>query len=321
MTGLESLRIRVATPADLAGLAELDRASDLPSVGAEQLAIETAAGRTRPEWSWLAEDDDGRLIGRALWWGHADGQRPVALDALDVVGPARDRVSVATWLLREGHRAVHDGGSGPLPEYLLKLPTDWAARPDVRAAVDWRIEAAERAGLSERNERLQMEWRAGSVEPGPAVLGFRPGDETEFLGLFARVAVGSLDVTTRRALATMSPGEQARDDYEFYRDAPGERDWWRIAVDDAGSAVGFVIPSATPTSCNVGYLGVLPEHRGRGLVDELLAEAVRLHCADGADRITATTDVVNTPMAAAFARAGFTVTERRLVLEEPRGLR
>ncbi|MFG3558636.1 GNAT family N-acetyltransferase [Micromonospora sp. NPDC047557] len=65
---------------------------------------------------------------------------------------------------------------------------------------------------------------------------------------------------------------------------------------------------------NVGYLGVVPEFRGRGYVDEVLAEITRLHAANGESRITATTDMDNAPMAAAFGRAGYRNTEIRINL-------
>jgi RimJ/RimL family protein N-acetyltransferase len=64
----------------------------------------------------------------------------------------------------------------------------------------------------------------------------------------------------------------------------------------------------------VGYLGVLPDHRGRGLVDDLLGEITRIHVGSGAQQITATTDMGNLPMAAAFERADYAVTEVRLVM-------
>lgn len=63
---------------------------------------------------------------------------------------------------------------------------------------------------------------------------------------------------------------------------------------------------------------MLPGHRGRGLVDDLLAEVTRFHADAGVPRITATTDRVNHPMAAAFDRAGYRVTEVRMVMEAPR---
>ncbi|GAA3093325.1 hypothetical protein GCM10020254_42930 [Streptomyces goshikiensis] len=49
----------------------------------------------------------------------------------------------------------------------------------------------------------------------------------------------------------------------------------------------------------------------------MLAEITRFHAAAGAQRVTATTDTVNAPMAAAFDRAGYEVTQIRLVLEQP----
>jgi RimJ/RimL family protein N-acetyltransferase len=60
----------------------------------------------------------------------------------------------------------------------------------------------------------------------------------------------------------------------------------------------------------VFYVGVVPEMRGRGYVDDLLAagtatllEARRM---DGDEKpLRADTDVANTPMAAAFERAGW----------------
>ena len=148
---------------------------------------------------------------------------------------------------------------------------------------------------------------------------FRPAADDEFLAVFRGVAVGSLDVETQRELVTEGAERQAQGDLEFYRSCPGERSWWRLAETTDGRLVGVAIPSATPYHRNVGYLGVVPELRGRGYVDDLLGEITRVHAADGADRITATTDVPNTPMAAAFERARYQVTEVRMVFEAADG--
>jgi RimJ/RimL family protein N-acetyltransferase len=182
--------------------------------------------------------------------------------------------------------------------------------------VAWRQEAAWRTGLTQEIERLRFEWSAGGPVPEPSGrLVFTEGDDEAFLDVFARISAGSLDVHTQKELAAMSPAEQAREDLEFYRDCPGERSWWRLAHLPDGTLAGMAIPSATPYHRNVGYLGVVPEQRGKGLIDEVLGEITRRHAAEGAERITATTDTVNVPMANAFRRAGYEVTEVRLVLE------
>ncbi|WP_405711087.1 GNAT family N-acetyltransferase [Streptomyces xanthophaeus] len=311
------MRFRPAT----ADPADLDRAAAYPADGpvaaltAEKIREELAAGQFRPEWTWFAEDEDGEVLARALWWGRADSERPVALDCLQVRGDAPDPAGVAAGLLAAGHAAF-----GARPLYNLSLPRDWQTSPDLAAAVAWRREAARRAGLTREIERLRYEWTpaAGTAEPTGRLL-FREGTDEEFLDAFVRLSRGSLDEHTRAELRSMDAEQLAREDIAFYRDCPGERSWWRLAHLPDGTLAGMALPSATPYHRNVGYLGVVPEQRGRGLIDEVLAEITRFHAGEGADRITATTDSVNLPMAAAFDRAGYEVTEIRLVLEPATG--
>ncbi len=187
---------------------------------------------------------------------------------------------------------------------------------EVRRRVQWRIDACCRSGLTKQLERLQYAWTPEiDVSELSVDLLFRTGSDDEFLDLFAQVGRGSLDVETLRAVADIGEQAQARDDLDFYVACPGDRDWWRVATSADGTPLGFIIPSATPYSRNVGYLGLLPAYRGRGLVDELLGEITRFHARSGATRITATTDSTNTPMAAAFDRAGYRVTEVQLVIQ------
>lgn len=238
------------------------------------------AGRMRPEWTWLAFDDEGRLIDRALWWGR-DDKTPIALDVWDVVllgeaasiGPVAE---VGKALLRSGHAALSTQGCRvPLP-HTVHLPGGWRSDPVSVGAVAWRQHAAADVGLTEVNERLQFEWTAGTEFPtNPKRLDFREGSNEEFRRLFGEVVLGSLDVLTQRTLEVSTPEDLGRDELEFYRSCPGNREWWRVAIDPLGTPVGFVVPSATPHSVNVGYLGVLPEHRGHGYVDDLLATPPR----------------------------------------------
>ncbi|SEM48490.1 hypothetical protein SAMN05414137_13026 [Streptacidiphilus jiangxiensis] len=56
------------------------------------------------------------------------------------------------------------------------------------------------------------------------------------------------------------------------------------------------------------------EHRGHGYAEELPAEGTRILAADGAELIRAGTDVGNAPMAASFARTGYDVFQRVLLM-------
>ncbi|MFJ7155386.1 GNAT family N-acetyltransferase [Streptomyces sp. NPDC101118] len=310
---------RPTAPAELDRLAAYPAGGPVPAIAEDRFREDWAAAQYRPEWTWVAEAEDGELLARALWWGRGDGAYPAALDCLHVRDTVADPAGLAAGLLAAGHGAFRAAGAGRAPTYnLMSLPGDWRERPDVVAAVDWRRAAAAGAGLTDENERLQFAWTAGSPVPEPTGrLVFTEADDAAFLEVFRQVAAGSLDVHTRRTVEAMGAEEQARDDMEFYLDAVGDRSWWRLAHLPDGTLAGMAIPSATPYARNVGYLGVVPGQRGRGLIDEVLGEITRFHAAAGAERITATTDLANRPMAAAFRRAGYEVTEVRLNLEQP----
>ncbi|MGW7458707.1 GNAT family N-acetyltransferase [Streptomyces sp. NPDC054797] len=306
-------RAATADPADV------DRALAYPADGpvaaltAEKVREELAGNQFRPEWTWFAEDADGEVLARALWWGRADSERPIALDCLQVRSSVADPAAVAAGLLAAGHAAF-----GNLPVYNISLPRGWRDEPELAAAVAWRQEAAYGAGLTREIERLRYEWTptAGTPEPTGRLV-FRDGTDEEFLDAFVRLSAGSLDLHTQTELQSMDAEQLAREDVEFYLDCPGERSWWRLAHLPDGTLAGMAIPSATPYHRNVGYLGVVPEQRGQALIDEILGEITRFHASEGAERITATTDSVNAPMAASFDRAGYQVSEIRLVMEAP----
>ncbi|AWW36595.1 GNAT family N-acetyltransferase [Streptomyces cadmiisoli] len=277
----------------------------------------------RPEWTWLAEDA-GQVHAVAVWWGGPDDTHPGALNSLAVREPAGDapaRTELAVDVLTTAHAAFAAAGRTAPPDYHVLLPPDWRERPDAVDDLDWRQEAARRTGLTTGVERLRYEWTRDSGVPVPSGrLAFRPEPDDEvFTDLFRRVLEGTLDAATRAEADRLGAAGQARADVAFYRDSmPGERSWWRVAETPDGEPAGFALPSRNTGSHVVGYLGVLPEHRGHGYVDDLLAEITRL-LAEEADAglIRADTDLTNRPMAAAFERLGYRNFARRLVLSAP----
>lgn len=289
----------------------------LPGVGVSpaQIESEITAGRMQPRWSQVAIDDAGNVIGRALWWGR-DHHSPIALEVWDVIADHAEPAAILSALLERGHAALAARDIAvPLP-HAMRVPVAWRDNAAVARDVHTKIKAAAGVGLGQHNERWQFQWGRGTSVPAPSSrLRFERADDDTFVSLFARAAQGSLDVMTRRMLATTDALSLARHEFDYYRSCPGERDWWRLAYDQHGSVVGIAIPSATPTNRNVGYLAVLPEHRGCGYVDDLLGFITAFHAASGAERITATTDAVNTPMAAAFKRNGYRCMETRIDLE------
>lgn len=205
------MRILQPSAAQLASAAALSVPAET-GLSASEVAAEIEAGRIRPEWSVLAIDESGAVIGRAMWWGR-DTSVPIALDVWDVDAQVPGRGSLAKALLNAGHEALSSRGVAiPLP-HTMRLPNDWRDHATVVAEVDLKTRAAAAAGLTRVNERLQFQWDAD--RPLPPELGslvFAPADDDTFVRLFAAAAEGSLDVMTRRELESSSPDEALRRD-------------------------------------------------------------------------------------------------------------
>ncbi|CAM04008.1 acetyltransferase (GNAT) family protein [Saccharopolyspora erythraea NRRL 2338] len=258
-----------------------------------------AAGEYRPEWTWVALRE-GAVVARAAWRGGTGLDVPFVLDALDFTD-----FDAAVQLLR----------TAPLrTEYTLVLPPDWRDVPAVKEAADARIAAATAAGLRFLVERHRYRWTPDhGLPPRPGRLEFRPeSDDEVFLAAFRRVHEGTLDAHARRATDESGLDAAAREDLDLMLGMPSPRSWWRLAFTGDGELAGLSIPGRNQRDPIIGYIGVLPEQRGHGYAYDLLVEATHLLVAEGADRIAAATDTTNRPMAAAFARAGYPVTEHRI---------
>jgi RimJ/RimL family protein N-acetyltransferase len=260
-----------------------------------------ARGTYRPGNTWVALRG-GVVVARAAWWGRPDDGAPAVLDWFDFTDQA-----AAVGLLRTA--------PGPAA-YSLAVPPDWRDRAAVAEAAQARIGAAEAAGMRLLVERYGYRWTPDCGLPArPGRLRFRPEpDDDVVLGIFRRVHQGSLDAHAQRMIASAGLDAAAAEDLEILRSMPGPRDWWRVAATADGDLVGLAVPTRNYTDPVIGYIAVLPEHRGRGYAYDLLAEATHLLAAEGADRIIANTDLGNTPMAATFAKAGYPVTDHRIDL-------
>ncbi|MEU4094646.1 GNAT family N-acetyltransferase [Streptomyces sp. NPDC026673] len=260
-----------------------------------------AAGEYRPEWTWVALRDDV-VVARAAWWAGPEDDKPLALDWFDFT---------------DAEAAVQLLCGAPLyAQYSLKLPPGWRDIPAVREQARARIDAAVAAGLSPLVERFRYRWTPECGVPArPGRLVFRPEPDDEvILDVFRRIHQGSLDAHVRRTVAESGLEAAAREELDYLRWLPSPREWWRLAHDPSGELVGLCVPAHHYGDPLIGYIGVVPEHRGHGYAYDLLVEATHMLAGEGVDRIVAGTDQTNVPMAAHFARAGYPIAQERIDL-------
>jgi RimJ/RimL family protein N-acetyltransferase len=257
----------------------------------------------RPEWSWVALRA-GAVVARVAFSGPPGADRPFAMGSLEL-GTRPDRIATGVALVTT---AFAEHGRTRWHQF---VPVEWHFDAGMRAAVADRTEVARRAGLRFLVERLNLRWTGAPLPPRPGRLDFRPvPDRDAATAVVASTVAGTLDATMRDEVARVGRDAAAR---AFVADLPEPVALWRLAYDPEGRCVGVTVPGHGPWGADIGYVGVLPAHRGRGYVDDLLVEASRLLVDGGWTEIDAMTDVGNVPMAAAFARCGYAVVDRMLV--------
>jgi ribosomal protein S18 acetylase RimI-like enzyme len=272
-------------------------------------AATVAAGHYRPQWTWVAIKDD-HVVARAAWYGGPSDDEPFAMDWFD----PGDDPEIGAALIRAATRHA----PALKKDYPLILPPDWRDDPTTHAAATRRIEAAKLAGMAPFIERLHLTWTADRGAPDkrvPDASGrLRFERITDVREPLKAILTGTLDAYSRRDVEKLGADGATKAALDVLEWLPGTRDDWTAAYNTDGDLVGVVIPSRNYANAVIAFVGVVPGHRGHGYAFDLLAEGTHLLVRRGETEIHADTDVTNTPMAATFARAGYLVTRRTLVL-------
>ncbi|KUN86160.1 GNAT family N-acetyltransferase [Streptomyces griseoruber] len=254
----------------------------------------------RPHWKRVALRD-GRVVARAAWWGGPDDTEPLTVEWFDF---ADGEEEAGAELLRTAPWRVG---------LELVLPAGWREDPALRAAAEARHAAARAAGQTLLVERFVYRWtpRCGLPER-PGRLTFAPEpDDAVFFDALCRIHSVTLDAHARKAIAEGGVDQAAQEELDFFRWCPSPREWWQVARTPEGDPAGIHIPAHNPSGPCVGFIGVLPEHRGHGYAYDLLAECTHYLVERGAEFIAAATDQGNFPMAAHFTKAGYPVVRER----------
>jgi ribosomal protein S18 acetylase RimI-like enzyme len=295
--------IRSIHPGELGIFADFGAGADPERTGRLQTYL--AEGYSRPEWCFVAEEG-GQFLGRCLYWALPAFAHPsdIAILELPWVG---DYLQIGTELLRESLAQVRSLGSTSI-DCLIEVPP--ATFPEKR------VHLLEQVGFSLVRHGLRWEWTPRSPLPEPAArLSFRTlqdvGDAV-FIDAIRRVAEGSLDSWLKLNATRLGAERAAREHFETARTLKHEPHWWQLAYDGEGDLVGLVMAAHNGAFPIIEFIGVVPEQRGHGYVDDLLAMGTSVLASAGATHIRADTDVGNAPMSNAFRRAGYEQFRTRL---------
>ena len=263
------------------------------------------SAESRPEWCFVLEDghDTVGRIGFRVTPTVADPSRLGSLpaDELFVYGLHLpwddDYLEVGRRLFAAAVAAISD----EVPE-LLEVRINNSVHPHAAARVDLMT----RLGMDLFQEKHGFFW----ADEGPRV---ESGARLEFRSI--------ADIGVEAYRAVMAPCGMAtldRNDH-YYWTGCGPDNWAAemtryLADEDAhmwlvghrrGDPVGYVnIVSVEDWGSTIGHVGVLPDHRGRGYVHDLLTAGTAVARRSGITSMLSDVDVLNGPMMSAMGRAG-----------------
>jgi len=131
-----------------------------------------------------------------------------------------------------------------------------------------------------------------------------------FRDVIAASYKGSLDCSAlagRRDIDDVIAGHKAAGEFE-------PRNWWLLT--DAQNLLGCILLSRLPqrATMELVYLGVHPDHRGRGIGQVLLQQGIETARRNRCDTLTLAVDGQNTPALRLYESVGFTAREKRVAM-------
>jgi RimJ/RimL family protein N-acetyltransferase len=259
-------------------------------------------GSSSPERTFVAEQD-GQFIGRILYRGQGE---EVNFTGLSLPWDG-DYLFIGQQLFHESLSQLQQDGVHVLEAYITSA---WSYHHQAQNLM-------EQLGLTLVQTKLRYIWQQPleTITPSSRLVFKTLTDigEEAFTDLIRRATEGTLDRLDQLQIAEMGAEQHAhlyftllKSEFEFIPH------WWLAAYTPEGEAVGHVVGvpfNSHRHEGSIGYIGVVPEQRGKGYVDELLRQSMSVMLQDGMQAFVCDTDSPNIPMQRSFERNGYSQTD------------
>jgi GNAT superfamily N-acetyltransferase len=208
---------------------------------------------------------------------------------------------------------------GPIDPQLFHLAIDCAKKCGARE-----LFYSEEEDLSQR-ERIDdlgfSRWReVYCYESGGPFISTIDGYRTAEVGMFPQADIVSLieqtskfcnDSQTRYFQRSLGSYGDAKLTLETMELAPHEASWWLVALGSDGQKVGLILPVLNYGELMIGFIGVLPAFRGRGIASYLLKQFLPIANRSSYSAIYAEVDERNKSMQRTASKSGFRLVRRK----------
>jgi RimJ/RimL family protein N-acetyltransferase len=263
---------------------------------------------TKPEWC-LVGLDAGVPVARAALWAFPGEAIPRDIVLIEADW-GDEGVSNGHSLLIRLHALAGSLGADDLSHSVDSPP----ASPQYQENEDARVRLLLNSGYDLLRDGLRWRYSPSAEAPQERPLAFRTlpevGEET-FVEAIAATYEGTRDSWIAQSIEENGTLEAARLDFVAEQGLDYQPEWWELAYTADDALAGVIMAARNPTAAVISYVGVVPEHRGRGLAPQLVRRGTERLLASGAEEIRGDCDRDNVGMVKAFERAGYEQFARR----------
>lgn len=258
-------------------------------------------GCVKPEWCFLAEDDE-RVTGSIVLWTRPGHDTPTDFVMLDTDWERTPEIGQA--LLDHGLAVARELGADAIG-HVVDIPNGAPQHP---THFDIRHNLLTSNGFKVTRDGRRWEWRTGDPIPEPddrliwrnlAEIGEEP-----FLTLLTDVLADTQDSLLQADVEEHGLRGAAEELWKESLEMEHQDTWYELGFEADGTAAAVSLPSRNPTMAVIGFVGVSPKHRGKGYSASVVVRSTQILAAAGAEAIRGDCDTDNAAMARGFERGG-----------------
>jgi len=257
------------------------------------------AERTKLEWCFVAEES-GKFLARVIYGVFEEQPHDLKIWQLKTDNKVPDFLEVGKALIRNSLAQLKEEGFKTAEYHLYSSPEN-----DFKADQSIFIEQ----GFLLTQEKKSFEAIQLNALDQKQRLTYKTIEETGkevFINAIEQVTQSTLDREDLDTISTHGSLKAAIMYYEILEEIDYNASWWRLGYLDDGTFVGLVIPQRFSEEAGaINYIGVVPQKRGAGYVQDLLEEGSRLMLEAGISILIADIDVQNYPLENALKRLGY----------------